>query len=532
MRANIVDNQWIHFDNITTAEEEILWVDFSVSRPGIYIDPSQMGNWDGIFRKYNRGKKRIARPLLSMLRGICKKRDLPLVVHDEREPWAYSALSPDEINNDFLKGITLDQHQVDCLRKAVRCECGIISVPTGGGKGELIAGLCKAIPCPTIILADQRVVLDQLKARLELRDVSSDVGLFYAGKRPNGQLIIVGSIQSLMVPSKIPELPVKKQGESEEKFQSRYKRWDSTYKAYQTRRANVRELLKYVREAEMVIVDECDRACGDAWKSLFRHYFRGRRRFGLSGTPFDDAKPVEAVVVQELLGSIIYKTTREHLTEIGRIIPCSYKSIVVGMDGDIKEASAYDIAYDEHITDSRLFHQLVAQLCLHCKKSEGDGTLIIVDRERLGLNLQAAIAATGLKVDFIYGKTSIRHRKEALRRFEKRESDVLIGGKIINRGLDLSGGCENLIIATGGKLQSDFIQKVGRAVRHNRKGKSTIYDFFFRCNRYLYGHSKARLKAMIATNYKTSVVFPGGVVDGTDFVNSRFRVKQSLFGSV
>jgi superfamily II DNA or RNA helicase len=140
-----------------------------------------------------------------------------------------------------------------------------------------------------------------------------------------------------------------------------------------------------------------------------------------------------------------------------------------------------------------------------------------------------AISAVGLTAHFIYGKTPKRRRDELLRSFERREFDVLVGGKIINRGLDLSGGCENLIIATGGKLQSEFEQKIGRALRLNRRGKSRVFDFFFRCNKYLYNHSKARLKVMVSLEYDSKVIFPGGVIDGTDLIKKKFRVQKNMF---
>jgi superfamily II DNA or RNA helicase len=232
--------------------------------------------------------------------------------------------------------------------------------------------------------------------------------------------------------------------------------------------------------------------------------------------------------MQEHLGSVIFSESRAHLTELGRIIPCAYYSLVYGIDGEINEASAYDIAYNEHITESKTFHEIVARLCKKSKKEEGDGTLVLVDREALGWKLEEAVRNIGLSAHFIFGKTPQRRREEVLQAFERREIDVLIGGKIINRGLDLKGGCESLILATGGKLQSDFIQKVGRALRRNRHGKSRIYDFFFRCNRYLYDHSKARLKAMIRAGYPTTVVFPGGGIDGAELVRSRFQIKRKL----
>lgn len=524
MLAVISDNKFINLQNITQVENDTLWTEFSVAKPGTYIDPSQLSHWDGVYRKYSRSQHRLARPLLSMLKQVCDKHGFPLVVKDERENWPYGVLSKDEIGPDFLPGITLEDYQIKCIHAGVDKECMIVDVPTGGGKGELIAGLCKAITCPTVILADQTIVIDQLKVRLELRDITDDVGLFYAGKRPNGQTIVVGTIQSLM-PAKKPIMPAVDQNNLSPDDVKKLKLWDKKYKAYKTRKANVSELIQYIKNAEMIIVDECDKCVSDPWKNIFRHHFNGRRRYGFSGTPIDPSKPVEALVMQEHLGSIGFKETRTHLESLGRIIPCEYIMLAYGLDGSISEASTYDIAYDEHMTYSAKFHKLVSNTC---KLINGDniGTLVLVDRTVLGDNLLGSILNAGLKCDFIQGPTSKKHRKEALLAFEARELDVLIGSKIINRGLDLKGGCENLILATGGKLQSDFIQKVGRALRVNNIGKSKIYDFLFRCNRYLYDHSKERLKTMISLGYKTTIIFPGGKVDGAEFVKNKFRVKK------
>ena len=528
MRAIIEDNRWIWFDNISDAEDEVLWIEFSVQNPGVYIDPNQRGNWDGIYRKYNRAKKRMARPLLSYLRSVCKKHDLPLVVVDNRPKWDYKPMRLEEITPDFLPGITLDPHQIRGIQAACRVECGLADVPTGGGKGEIIAGICKAISCPTVVIADQRIVVDQLKSRLELRDVADDIGMFYAGAKPNGELIVVGTIQSLTPPTKPPTIPERKEKDTDKIYTKKLEKWESTFKGYKTRRENSKKLQKYIKNAEMILIDECDKATSDPFKTLFRYWFRGRRRYGFSGTIYQaclDEKPVSSMVMQEHLGSVIVKETRAELQKIGRIIPVDYYMLAFGLEGSPDNASAYDIAYDDWMVNNLKFHKLIAHLC---KKYRGDGTLILVDREILGKNLEQAIRDVGLSAHFIYGKTSKRSRDEKLRGFENRDFDVLIGGKIINRGLDLAGGCENLIIATGGKLQSEFIQKVGRAVRQNKRGRSRIFDFYFRCNKYLYSHSRARLKAIIAAGYDTTIIFPGGNIDGESLVKSRFRLRKGL----
>lgn len=527
MRAVIYDNNWVYLESITTDEEDILWEEFSVSDKNAYIDPNQMGMWDGVYRKYNRAKKRIARPLLSMLRDICERNDLVLSCVDKREKWDYTPVDPDSIGPDFLPGITLDSHQIEATKRACKTECGIVDVPTGGGKGEIICCFAKAIQCPTMILADQTVVVSQLKRRLELRDVAEEVGVFYAGRRPNDELIVVGSIQSLSPPTKPPDVPTQKKGEPDDKFAKRLEKWDRLFQAYKTRRQNAKFLQKYVKNAEMIMVDECDRASSEQYKRLFRHYFSGRRRYGFSGTPMDAEKPVQAMVMQEHLGSPFIKVSRRYLERIGRIIPCTYYMLGVGLDGDIKESSAYDIAYDSYIVENDNFHKLILSVC---SKYKDDSTLILVDRVSLGEKLEEIIRQAGHSVSFICGRTGKRRRDQILRSFENNELNVLIGGKIINRGLDLAGGCDNLIIATGGKLESEFIQKVGRALRQNKRGRSRVFDFYFRCNKYLYNHSKARLSAMVKAGYKTVVIFPGGTIDGAKLIKSRYRVPRKLLG--
>lgn len=526
MIAVIKDNIHVYLTHITDIEDQILWEEFSISKPNAYVDPSIRGNWDGIYRKYNRARKRLARPLLGMLKEVCEKHNLPLEIQDRREAWINDVLKEEEINEDLLPGIKLEDYQIRAIKKCAAEECGIIDLPTGSGKGEIICGICRAISCHTVILADQRVVVDQLKKRLELRDVAGEVGLFYAGKKPNGQLIVVGLIQSLNAPKRKPKIPDRKADESDSEFNRRLKRWDLSYKAYKTRLANVKFLNSYIKKADMIIVDECDKATSESYKSLFRYMFSGRRRYGLSATPIDPDKPVEALVMKEHLGSIIIKEKRETVLEKGRIVPCHYKMISFGMEGSISEASAYDIAYTEWILQNDKFHKLIANMCV---KYQDGGTLILVDRRELGNALEKIISDVGLKTSFIHGDTPKRRRSEMLKRFEDRDLNVLIGGKIINRGLDLSGGCETLIMAGGGKLQSDLLQKVGRAFRLNSQGYSRVFDFFFRCNRYLYSHSKQRLKAAVAENFEVKIVFPGGMIDGEELIRKGFRVPKQLY---
>lgn len=556
MIAKIISNTDLILDNITTPEEDIVAERFSVTATNfMFVDSSQAGGWNGVYRRYDSRTRRLARPFLGELLALCADNGLPVTVRDCRPAWTHQAADPDTVGKNYLPGITLEDYQVEAIRKGLRTEVGIFSMPTGSGKTEVMAGIIKGTPVPTVIIAEQRVIIEQTKQRLELRDVVSDdgVGLFYAGATPTGQMVVIGSIQSLTTPSTIPQPPqmsdivakaaLKILGDPEAEpptepmdeyrdcdedtikaaihdmadklYQKATARYESALKGYRKRKARAKQFQALVKQAEMVIVDECDLATSGPYKSLFKYHFTGRRRYGFSGTPFDPAKPVEALFLQEHLGSVVYEVDRQTVEDLGRIVPIDYYMFVV--DGNPRESSAFDIAVKEKMVENTDLHNMMQVIA---EAHPDEGTLILVERDALGEALKARIDGSV----FIHGKTPKRRRNEVLRAFEKRDIRVVIGGKILRRGLDLNGGCENLVIGTGGKLWSTFDQQLGRARRRNSRSRSRVYDFLFLNNKYLYAHSRQRLKAIVGMGYRVKVVFPDGqTVEGKQFIASRFR---------
>jgi superfamily II DNA or RNA helicase len=496
VRARIVDNDWVMLDQVTLGIEPALVDYFSVKHPRSYfIDTSQQG-WDGYYRKYDVKRQRIARPLLHELQELCRIKDFPLEIDDQRPPAALP--DPNTVGPDYLPGITLEQYQIDSIRKSITEEVGIYALQTGGGKTEVIAGITKLFNGLTVIIAEQRVVIEQIKERLLLRDLF-DVGLFYGGEMPNGQKVVVGSIQSLATPP------------------SSYQAKNPA--AYAKRLEHARKFQAIVKKADILLVDECDRATNANYRYLFKNWFQGRRKYGFSATPFDTKKPVENLILKEHMGSVIYQTDRRELEQLGRIIPIKYFMMAIGEDGDKDDKTAFDIAEREQMIDNPFFHLKVKKIV---DAFPNDGTLILVDTcnvEDLGNALEAAIPNSV----FIYGKTSKSKRNKALRAFEKREIKCLIGGKILKRGLDLKGGVSNLVICGGGNLWSDYEQKIGRALRKNEKGWARVFSFLFLNNHYLYKHGRSQLKAIVEMGYESQVIFKDQKVDGASLVQARFR---------
>ena len=521
MLIDIKNNKYIFFSNISTYEEELLDKHLSVANPkNRYVaDLSNRALWDGVYRYYHRGYRRAPRTMLGMVIKLLVNKNIPFDIVDSRPEDKTTIVDANDINTDFLPGISLMDYQVEAIRKATKSEVGIFDIPTGGGKTEIIAGICKAISAPqTIILADQIIIVRQIKERLDLRDIA-DVGVFYAGKRPSGQTIVVGSPVSLVLP-KPPVEPEK----SDPNYKRKLKAYETKIAAFKTRKKNAKILQEYVKRSDLIIVDECDRASSETHKYIFKYLYNGRRRYGFSGTPVDPDKPVQEYRMISHLGSVIYKQDRQNLENLNRILPFTYRMIVV--DGNIHDARTYDSAQTDFLVENVSLHNMISALCLKHRHSEAtgkNGILVLVDRDPFGENLKLNMLARGLTAEFIHGKTSKSKNKETIEAFQRREIDVLIGGKIIGRGLDLKGGCEYLIDLTCGKSTSEFIQRMGRAVRLNKLGRAIVYGMFYRCNKHFYSHSKKKLNIVLDMGYPVEVYHKFGMISGQDLKNRNYR---------
>lgn len=508
MQAIILDNHWVKIDQLVPQHEPLLIDHFSVKHPKThYINDTSQQSWDGWYRKYNVKKQRIAKPLLTELNKFCKSIEVPLEIIDKR-PKERHPVDHNKIKEDLLPGISLDHHQLRAIKAACSNECGLISAVTGAGKTEIMAAITRLYGLPTVIIADQRVVIEQIKERLELREIGqtmdgkSGVGLFYGGETPDGQMIVIGSIQSLSTPPP----SVRKKNPAQ----------------YYTRRDNAELFQQIVSKAGLLLVDECDKATDNRYRKLFMKYFQGRYKFGFSGTCFDPDKPVEELKLKEHLGSIIVEITRRQMEKIGRIIPVKAMMIGVGDPADRYDRMAFDIAEKELIVENEQYHQLIKKIV---KSYPGERTMILVDTNNV-VNLGTALQECIDNSLFIYGKTGKKARNMAIQDFEQGKLECLIGGKILKRGLDIEGGVHNLIVCGGGKSVSDFDQKIGRAVRNNDRGWARLICLFHMDNFYLYRHSKAQLKTIVSLGYQCSVSVNGKIVDAKDLIRRNFRLPK------
>jgi superfamily II DNA or RNA helicase len=433
---------------------------------------------------------------------------------------------------------------------------------------EIMCAITKLYNCPTILVTEQRVVLDQIVERLQLRGVVKDenIGLFCSGHMPDGQKIIVGSIQSVCTPTKPKYSDVKmwekqalkqlldlieKEDREElnhilpgvlveavinnpagiEKLTPKYnqvvieffkhKKFEKMLQWYRTRLDHSRDIQAEIKNAQLLLIDEADLATSVQYNTLCR-LFNGRRRYGFSGTHFDKSKPVQNLFLRENLGNVIHEVPRSEVQARGRIIPLKCFFIAVGVGGDRHDLRTFDIAMDEEIISNDKFKNMVAkinEMLVH------ERNLILIDTspiESLGLSLEKLIPNS----KFLFNKSPMSERRKFVKKFENGELQCLIGGKIFKRGLDLKGGVDNLIIIGGGKQWSNINQMIGRGVRINSRGWARVFCFFHLSNKYLYDHSRENLKAVVDLGYPTIVSINGKQVDASRFIHSRYRIKK------
>ena len=186
-----------------------------------------------------------------------------------------------------------------------------------------------------------------------------------------------------------------------------------------------------------------------------------------------------------------------------------------------KDKTAFDIATKEQIDNNENFHNIVHKIT---NSFPDDNFLILVENIALGEALEQKIDGSA----FIFGKTSIKKRNETLKKFENKELRVLIGSKILKRGLDVKGGIDNVVIAASSKKYAELEQKVGRALRNNSRGWARIFDFYIVSNNYLYDHSRKRLKRMIQLGYPTQVITTKKTLDGKDVLKTGFNIGRYI----
>lgn len=291
--------------------------------------------------------------------------------------------------------------QIEASLAAMRSSRGIISAPTGSGKGLIIALIIHALKAPVL------VVVPTLELKRQL-------GSFL--KECFG-----------------PETPIVVQ--------------------------NVDALDPKVELAHIgaVIIDEFHHAAAKTYRELNKKAWKNvYYRIGLTATPFrsDDS---ERLLLESILAEVIYEIPYAKAVDKGYIVPIEayvYSLPKTQMKGNDKDWHA---VYSELIVNNKLRNNKISEILIVLTDS-GISTLCLVKEIRHGEVLSALSGAP-----FANGQDG--KSQELIRQFNAGEIGTLIGTSgVLGEGVDTKAA-EYVILASSGKSKTQFMQNVGRVMR-------------------------------------------------------------------
>jgi superfamily II DNA or RNA helicase len=447
-----INNDYSYVLTTDQALRNVLWEKLRFRKKNYFHTRAyQQGTWDGFVDFFNKKSGRFLTGLLPEVRLVLNAYQVPFTVEDDR---VFAEFVYDSIGENFLKGLTLYDYQMDLVNRVIQYKRGIIQAPTSAGKTEIMISIMKALKpkTPILFLCNRKTLLSQNYKRM-MKWGFSDVGRFY-GDHHDPNIITCATVQS------------------------------------------AHHLDKLLPKFKVVIADEVHRLSNDTGFTTFKKLKGASIRVAVSATPFkfggkDDVQkyalkgyfgPIfRTGVVESGLLTTKFLQGRETLSDS----ICTFFKIT---DPQIP----YDLYIDavtNGIANNWPFHKIVTKLAT---KQKGR-TLILVERIKQGDALKSLMP----HALWVYGKDDEDTRNYVIEQLQEAKHNVVAIATPGIFGEGVNFFVHNMINASGGKAEHDIIQRMGRGLRTaNDKVILNYYDFLFMINPYLEDHSNLRIKIL------------------------------------
>lgn len=381
-----------------------------------------------------------------------------------------------KVDPAILDGITLEDFQLAAVVKGLTIQRGLLAIPTGGGKTEIMLATIRyildamttkeriAVVVPTVLLADQ------FQARARDRGYTKkSVGVISGSSKEWDAKVLVFTMPSLLL----------------------------------ALRSKDPEIMKIVAQIKHLFVDETHHLRCDSMVEILRRLGAIETLLGYSGSPFLLTEPLEEAgdtLMWGLTGGIIYSVPYEYLIQIGFIA----RPIVLmrKMEGKmLKYPGRFQKIYDSFVVKHSGRNDLVAR---YADRAINMGFKVLILVQRLN---HAGLIMDQLRnhkvISVFGGKTSVTFddvTEEAVvgkidynnfrTKFESGGYDVAIGSTVADEGMDLpSVGV--VIMAGGGKSRIKVLQRLGRGLRKKKVGQNVVYVIDFKDTGHVYLNSQS-----------------------------------------
>jgi superfamily II DNA or RNA helicase len=374
--------------------------------------------------------------------------------------------------------VWLYDFQREAVEEALTRTRGILDVPTGGGKTEIATGIALRLGMTnTLFIAPETDLMHNAARRWEKR---------------------------------VPNVPAGRIGDG--LFDPRDGFTSATFQTLASRLAkNDKALRAYLQTVGCMIVDEVHTLPADTFYNVAQAV-PAYWRIGVSGTPLarGDRRSLFSIAAT---GSIIYKVPTKLLIERGFISRPHIRMVPHVQAGD---ASGWQQAEKINIINSKSRNQLVTHLAANAPGP----ALVFVRMKQHGLELTKMIAATGKRVEFVWGEKATHQRDASIEKLRNGDLDIIVCSVVFQTGTDIPE-VKSMVIACGGKSEIAALQRIGRGMRIVRgangevlKDEFYVFDIFDRepqsqsgetANRWAAEHSQERFKAYTAVGHEVTI---------------------------
>lgn len=468
------------------------------------------GRWDGKVRLY-KGKsfpaglaEHVARHLTDA--GTAVK----MVGWKESEPLDCSRfdatylgkLGPDRDSD-------LWDHQVEAVQHVLQHKRGVIKSPTGSGKTEMIAAgaryLFEERGWRSLIVMPKVGLMDQTRQRLEdYYGGSPSVGVAGAGIREEGD-IIVSTAQTLMG---FKTRKVKKKGQK-----------------FKVPVPGDPWLKEIVETYEVLWLDEAHHAPSESWYDIALAS-GALRRYGFSGTPFEDDDEITGLKLIGATGDLLYDVPERLLIDLGLaanpMITMIMSDDASGPELPMTFSSRFDRrtrqsvryakplpypdAYRQGLIENEHHNRTVLQ-CAAWFTDRDKQTLILCRRKEHWQKLKDMLEDAGIDHLAVWGQSDLATRNEAKRQLRERATKCVLATTIWDEGEDVPS-IEAIVLAEGVKKGTNVLQRIGRGMRRKREGRNEVWiaDIVPTCHPKLIEHALKRCEAYERVEYDVQVI--------------------------
>lgn len=335
--------------------------------------------------------------------------------------------------------------------------CGVLKIPTGGGKTEMAVAMYQATPVPTMFIVHRKHLMTQAIDRFSQYGIQAgQIGdsVF----NPNTTGITVATIQTL----------------------------DNILKAGDMSKINT-----FIK-AQQIFFDECHGlaskiAKGNQFILLSRQFRHAYYRWGLTATPFMKDQYSNQLLMGAT-GGLLCDINNDLLIKQNYLTP---PRVVIIDVPEVKGPQSWPEVYDSAIVLNRSRNlKIIAELAA-CPKP----ALVMCNRIGHANILHNLAKEHGIKLPAVQqGSTKNKERNKILKDLQSGKEKAIIATTIFDEGVDLSE-LRTLILAGAGKSSVAQLQRIGRGLRKAfGKNEVLVIDFNDTTGATLKRHSAARRK--------------------------------------